>query len=495
MKKSRVSIIAAGVILVVAYIVFIATYWIKGTFGFGVEELVFTMTSPLDGTDMSVFYTALRYCLPRVLVVVALYVGCVLLFLKVNFTAICKVKFDLLGVLKKSVVVLSLVCLVLSFVYVDAQFGFSGYIKDQLSYTKIYDEYYVDPANVSLSAKDGKYKNLIYIYLESMETTYASWEDGGAQDINYIPNLTTLANENISFSNKQQGLGGFNNVSNTGFTMGALFGATSGIPLCFPVGDNNINKDSLFTPGLITLGDILDDFGYNQEFLCGSDADFAGRKNYFEQHGNYQIFDYYTAKEQEYIDEDYYVFWGFEDEYLYDIAKDEATRLSKQDKPFNLTMLTVDTHHVEGYVCGLCGGEYDTQTKNVVSCADKQIAEFVEWCKKQDFYEDTVIIISGDHPRMDTEMVDGIDYSDRTIYNCFINCEIDKNVKTTERTFTVLDMFPTTLQALGFEWGSDRLALGTGMFSGEQTLAEQLGFDYFNAELRKRTKFITRFYK
>jgi phosphoglycerol transferase len=158
-------------------------------------------------------------------------------------------------------------------------------------------------------------------------------------------------------------------------------------------------------------------------------------------------------------------------------------------------MLTVDTHHVEGYRCSICTNEYDTRTKNVVSCADRQIAEFIEWCKEQEFYKDTVIVITGDHPRMDTEMVDGIDMSARKTYNCYINCNTDKNVKTTERTFTALDIFPTTLQALGFKWNSSRLGLGTSLFSDEQTLAEELGLEYFDSELSKKTKYVTRFYK
>ncbi|MCR5673054.1 MAG: hypothetical protein K6F87_05000, partial [Lachnospiraceae bacterium] len=55
--------------------------------------------------------------------------------------------------------------------------------------------------------KSDKKKNLIYIYMESMETTYASREVGGEQpENNYIPNLTRIADENISFSD-EEGLG------------------------------------------------------------------------------------------------------------------------------------------------------------------------------------------------------------------------------------------------------------------------------------------------
>ena len=34
--------------------------------------------------------------------------------------------------------------------------------------------------------------------------------------------------------------------------------------------------------------------------------------------------------------------------YLYEIAKDELLNLSQSGRPFNFTMLTVDTHHVGG---------------------------------------------------------------------------------------------------------------------------------------------------
>ena len=49
-----------------------------------------------------------------------------------------------------------------------------------------------------------KKRNLIYIFLESMENTYMSKLDGGAYDINYIPDLTALAEENLNFSHTDQ---------------------------------------------------------------------------------------------------------------------------------------------------------------------------------------------------------------------------------------------------------------------------------------------------
>ena len=352
---------------------------------------------------------------------------------------------------------------------------------------ELYEREFVEPSRVAITDKDGNAKNLIYIFLESMETTYASSAVGGAQpSVNYIPNLTALAQNNLSFSDGK-GLGGFRSVQGTGWTMGALLGITSGVPFnlaVFGEGSNNsLGKDGTFMNGLTTLGDILAEKGYNQEFLCGSQASFGGRKTYFQVHGNYEIFDLYTARKEGYIPKDYYVWWGYEDHILYDIAKDEILELAEKDEPFNFTMLTVDTHHNRGYICSECGDEYSVQLANVVSCADRLLGDFIEWCSKQDFYEDTTIVIVGDHPRMDYHLVSGVDFFDRTIYNCIINSAVQPKGEVTDRAYSSLDMFPTVLAAMGFEIAGDRLGLGVNMFSGKKTLCEKYGLEEFNNEL------------
>lgn len=160
-------------------------------------------------------------------------------------------------------------------------------------------------------------------------------------------------------------------------------------------------------------------------------------------------------------------------------------RIAENEEPFNFTMLTVDAHHIDGYVCDLCGDAYDSITANVVACTDAQVYDFVEWCKQQDFYEDTVIVIIGDHPRMDSSLVGDVAYYDRTMYNCILNCDVEVLGETTNRVFTSMDIFPTVMTAIGFEYDGDRLGLGTDMFSGEQTLAEELGYIVLQQEIWK----------
>ncbi len=455
--------------------------WYMDTFEMDFEELLYTVLSPVGGTGQSTVADILSACLVPVLLLGLGYFGVSVLLWGGGRAR---------HVLRVIGAVLCIVGLLASCVFAMFAFRIPEYLEASRGTSELYERYYVDPDTVKITDLDGKPKNLIYIYLESMETTYASKEVGGEQpEINYIPRLTALAEENISFSDGE-GLGGFHSIAGTSWTMGALMGTTSGVPFSLAVfggsSHNSLGKDGNFVNGLTALGDILETMGYRQEFLCGSDIRFAGRDTYFTQHGNYEIFDYYSAYNAGYVDD--FVFWGLPDHVLYDIARAELTKLSSEDGPFNFTMLTVDTHHVGGYVCEVCGSEYETGLENVVSCADAQLGEFIDWCREQDFYEDTVIIVTGDHPRMDSQLVKNSDILDRTIYNCYINSESDPK-ETRNRVFTSLDLFPTTLAAMGYAIEGERLGLGTNLFSAMPTLAERQGYAWLEDQVSKRSDY------
>ena len=78
----------------------------------------------------------------------------------------------------------------------------------------------------------------------------------------------------------------------------------------------------------------------------------------------------------------------------------------------------------------------------------------------------------------------------RLIYNCFINADAETD-NVTNRKFAGVDLFPTTLAALGCEIEGDRLGLGTNLFSDIPTLTEKMGFIHFDAELAKASNYYT----
>ncbi len=353
-----------------------------------------------------------------------------------------------------------------------------------------YQDYYADPEKTALTFPEQK-RNLVMIYMESMETTYADTEEGGAESTNLIPNLTDLALSNVSFSNNER-LGGCTSTEGTTWTMAAILASTSGVPYAIPVEGNSMDQYSSFLPHLTALGDILEANGYKNYFTCGSDATFGGRKLYFTDHGDYTFYDWLYAKRQGYIRKDYEYGWGMEDIKTIAMAEKELSKVAAKGEPFNFTFLTQDTHHPIGWTCDECEpmpGE--TRYSTCIRCSDKQVTKFVKWIQSQPWYENTTVILLGDHCSMATDFFDDLpDDYERHVYNCFLNLpEGLEPVNEKDRLFSTEDYFPTILAALGVQIDGDRLGLGTNLFSDKLTVLEQIGLDQYNTEVSGNTAY------
>ena len=352
---------------------------------------------------------------------------------------------------------------------------------------------YVDPKTVDLKFPEKK-RNLIYIYLESMEMTYADKTVGGGFEQGCIPELTKIGldPENEDFSADDGTLNGGYILPGATWTMGAMFAHSTGLPLQIPIGGNEMTEQENFFPSVVGLGDILASEDYHQCLMIGSKATFGGRTSFYKQHGDFEICDYEWAIEQGKIDPDYKVWWGFEDEKLFSFAKEKILDMSKEDKPFNMTLLTVDTHFPDGYVCRLCGNEYgDDQYANVMACSSRQVEEFLNWAKQQDFYDNTTIVLIGDHTTMDADFCDRIDSGyRRKVFTSIINSPI-KREKQTYRNYSTFDMFPTTLAALGVEIPGDRLGMGVNLYSDHTTLLEKYSDTECYNELSVPSSFVS----
>ncbi len=460
-------------LLVIAGLCFFAALWYRKTYGdTGFDSILYTLSADLEGVQAGLILSfSLWVFLPT-----ALCAGAGLLLLKLprkKGTAIAA---------RIAVPVLSTALLICA----AFTSGLPEFLYGMFHETPLFEQYYVTPDEEIIDFPEEK-RNLIYIFLESMEVTYLSEELGGAEDVNLIPELHTLAQQNLTFSHND-GVGGFLPVNGATWTIGAMVAHTAGVPLKTPTDvddwQNGYGKEGVFLPGITSLQDILHEEGYYQALMVGSVASFGGRSVYYDTHGTDVIYDLSSARRDGIVPGDYFVWWGMEDEYLFEYAKQELTEIAAMEEPFAFTLLTVDTHHIGGYVCENCGTEHEEQYENVISCSSRQVAEFVDWIQDQEFYEDTTIIITGDHPSMDNGYFDrnvDEDYV-RRMYNCFINAPVDTQYSQ-NRQFSALDMFPTTLAALGCDIEGEYLGLGVNLFSGKPTLIEKLGYERFDREL------------
>ena len=102
----------------------------------------------------------------------------------------------------------------------------------------------------------------------------------------------------------------------------------------------------------------------------------------------------------------------------------QAFGLSRNDKkdefvrPFALYLLTNNTHSPDSFIEPHCEKSDDESYEYAVKCADSLISDFVAWVKVQDFYENTTILIVGDHLMNANRATPR---ANRRIYNAFIN--------------------------------------------------------------------------
>lgn len=481
-------VILAIIILILVMIIRLADWYREAFADMAFSIVVCQLTTPMTGTAQEIMQDVMKKVVLYSLVITAVIVSVLVI--------VRSLKYKWSRIICRLLAGCTIIVLLAMVGYRAYAVGIPEYIDEITHSSTIYEEKYVETADVNITFPE-RPRNLIYIYAESMEASYADVESGGLSEDNYIPELTRIANENINFSSTDK-LGGFH-VYGIGFTMAGILASSAGINYKFGVTDSYATIFSQMLPGATTLGDILESQGYDNYFQCGSDASFAARDIFFTGHGDYHIYDLAYAQESGYIPADYHNgFWGYEDIYLFEIAKEELTKIAAEGRPFNYTLLTVDTHNPAGYICERCENKYESQYANAIACSDRQISEFLEWIQSQDWYENTTVVIMGDHTTMaDNFRVNANKYDfdaySKEVYDCFINCADGLDTSHVKnREFSTCDMFPTILAAMGADIEGDRLGLGTNLFSGKPTLPEEMGRELFYEELQKNSKFYTR---
>ena len=324
-----------------------------------------------------------------------------------------------------------------------------------------YAQYYMSPENVSIIFPEKK-KNLIVLYLESMENIYS---DRSVFGVNLIPSLSVVAEQNLSFSNYHQTIG-------TYWSMASIVAGSCGVALNLFGHNNNLVSQKYFLKHITCLYDIMHKNGYKMFFMKGGDADFAGLNLFLRNHAqeNVQLYDidYFKAYFDGWKGDD----WGAQDSLLYDEAKKKITDLAGQNVPFFATIFTLDTH-LWGYLDKQCVRRYGDY-RDIIVCADKMASDFIRWFEQQDFSKDTVLIVMGDHLSMVNDIYNQYllpNEEKRTIYISFIHSQASS--QNTTRNFTALDLFPSILESIGVQITQRCLGMGCSIFADKPNLYEQ----------------------
>ena len=487
--------ILSAVLVALGSACYFGTIWGKNAFGnVTADQLLINLTSSTDGADSSVYVEVLKGPVLQTLIVTILF--CLFVFL--NFRIVYKVsenrKVIFNGFAHRIIsLVLAVSCLAGGVIYGVKEFNLKQLYNSYCLTSNLFDENYVNPKTADIIFPEKK-RNLIHIYLESLENSFLSTDLGGYMDVNLMPELTELSYEGVVFSDNDTKFGGPLTAPGTQWSVASMVNMTTGLPMKVPAEPNAYGAKDNFLPGAWTLGEILKEQGYEQTIMFGAAASFGGLDYYYESHGDYKIMDHAYALKNGLIPEGYKVNWGYEDEKLYEFAKDEITRLYETGKPFNFTMETADTHRPNGYLKPGSPQPYPQPYANAIAFSTAEAVKFIRWIQEQPFYENTTILVIGDHLSMDTDFFKYYKFDDnylRTQYNLILNpapnvADISEK-RLRNRQYANFDMFPTILASIGAEIDGERLGIGTNLFSDKDTLFEQYGVDKVNTELEKKS--------
>ena len=90
---------------------------------------------------------------------------------------------------------------------------------------------------------------------------------------------------------------------------------------------------------------------------------------------------------------------------------------------------------------------------------------------------------------MDKKLVEDVDKVNREAIDVFINSVSPYRKINRKRTAVTMDLFPTILSSMGYSIEGERLGLGTNLFSKKKTLSEEMGYEAFNLEMGKNSRF------
>lgn len=320
-------------------------------------------------------------------------------------------------------------------------------------------------------------RNIVLIYAESLEASYL---DSDLFDGELLPQLRALSRDGIVFSDVRQRPG-------TGWTVAGIIASQCG----FSVKVNNpfSGNTRLATtpqpyPTAECLGDIAKQLGYSTLFMGGADSAFAGKGHFLRTHGFDRVLgrsELVSQSEEPLTPSP----WGVHDDDLFALALAEIDALEAIGKPYFLSLLTLDTHHPEGFASPRCElAPSQSPMRRALRCSDEQIADFVRRIQAREGSEDTVIAVLSDHLAMRNSLWESLQQkgSERRLLFMLLNAKQDATAKGLGlgAPLTHYEIGPTLLEAAG---AASEVRIGFGESAFALAAASNQGRDLRNLSI------------
>jgi phosphoglycerol transferase len=324
--------------------------------------------------------------------------------------------------------------------------------------------------SMKITARPDQQRNLVVIYLESLERSYV---DIDATQRAYAP-INDLARQSVEAVNLQQ-------VFGTTYTIAGIVASQCGVPLISSgLGDIFFRKRTTVSlealmPSVTCLGDVLRDDGYTLSYLNGADLNRFSKRGFLKSHGYTRLLGSGDVAPE--IMEGRSNAFGMNDALLFGYVYDEYDHLSTQAAPFAMSMLTIATHGPDAFLDNECSS--DNQTSKMpaaIACTAKHLQNFISYVRANPAARDTDIVVLSDHLALPNTLETALKAKgDQRRDLFFINSGADAQV--IERPATMLDIYPTILEHLGYGLRDGQANLGRSMFNATPNLLERFGVD------------------
>ena len=271
--------------------------------------------------------------------------------------------------------------------------------------------------------------NLVIIVMESLGSDFVESQGGKA---GLTPNLDQLRHEGIFFDDIYA-IGTRTSRGLEALVSGYLPTSKS----------SSVMKLDLAQHNFFTIAALLKQHGYKNTFLYGGEAHFDNMASFFLGNGFDKVIAGNDISSPEYVTS-----WGVSDEDVFN----HANEMYKQqgDEPFLSVILTLSNHlpfdFPEGKI-DLANAPHNTP-ENATKYSDYALGKFFAKAKQEAYYDNTVFLITGDHP-MKIRAKHLVPIDKYRIPALIISPGLEPQL--ISRTGSQIDLLPTALGLLGME--------------------------------------------
>lgn len=220
--------------------------------------------------------------------------------------------------------------------------------------------------------------NIVIVLQESLGATFV----GSLGGVPVTPHLEKLKTEGIWF----------NNLYATGTR--SVRGIEAVVAGFMPTPAQSVVKLSNSQQGFTTLASVLQQQGYQTQFVYGGEAHFDNMRSFFTGNGFSDVVDLPRMNAPKFVGS-----WGASDEDLFNAAHQQLIQMHAKGQPFFSLIFTSTNHEPFEFPDGRI--ELHEQPKatanNAVKYADWAMGQFFDKAKVSAYWQDTIFLVVADH--------------------------------------------------------------------------------------------------